>query len=230
MIVKTSKLKKTPKSGKDKEATSLRREIAKSIQDLIAVCGFGCNEISFIDQDEIGLAVRHPPQCVHYRCSIAVDRRHRRGDRRRVHGALDPHPHPARQRDLDPARRGLSAHANADATGLDTSCAAEAEANKGAADRKGVLDGLERQLRKGDKALIGNSAYHRFLKSTAKKAFEIDPGKVADEARFDGILVLRTNAGISPLQAVLRYRDLLQVEDLFRTAKALLRIRPGGRA
>ena len=71
-------------------------------------------------------------------------------------------------------------------------CRNEAEANKGAADRKAVLDGLERQLRKGDKALIGNSAYRRFLKSTAKKAFEIDPGKVADEARFDGIFVLRT--------------------------------------
>src|SRR4029077_9554491 len=55
-------------------------------------------------------------------------------------------------------------------------CRNEAEANKGAADRKAVLDGLERQLRKGDKALIGNSAYRRFLKSTAKKAFEIDPG------------------------------------------------------
>ena len=32
--------------------------------------------------------------------------------------------------------------------------------------------------------------------------------------------------GSRPLQAVLRYRDLLQVEDLFRTAKALLRTRP----
>jgi len=38
--------------------------------------------------------------------------------------------------------------------------------------------------------------------------------------------VLRTNARITPLQAVLRYRDLLQVEDLFRTAKALMRTRP----
>ena len=55
---------------------------------------------------------------------------------------------------------------------------------------------------------------------------ETDPGKVADEARFDGIFILRTNARITPLQAVLRYRDLLQVEDLFRTAKALLRTRP----
>jgi hypothetical protein len=37
--------------------------------------------------------------------------------------------------------------------------------------------------------------------------------------------VLRTNARISPLQAVLRYRDLLQVEDLFRLAKTMLRTR-----
>jgi Transposase DDE domain len=105
-------------------------------------------------------------------------------------------------------------------------CRNEAEADKDAADRAAVLKGLERQLKKGDKALIGNSAYRRFLRPTAKSAFAIDPGKVADEARFDGIFVLRTNARITPLQAVLRYRDLLQVEDLFRTAKALLRTRP----
>jgi hypothetical protein len=56
--------------------------------------------------------------------------------------------------------------------------------------------------------------------------FEIDPGKLAEEARYDGIFVLRTNARITPLMAVLRYRDLLQVEELFRTAKALMRTRP----
>ena len=108
-------------------------------------------------------------------------------------------------------------------------CRNELEANKDAADRAAVLDGLERQLKQGDKALIGNSAYRRFLKSGGKKTekvFRIDPGKVADEARFDGIFVLRTNTKISPLQAVLRYRDLLQVEALFRSTKSLLRTRP----
>ena len=35
--------------------------------------------------------------------------------------------------------------------------------------------------------------------------------------------MLRTNASITPLQAVLRYRDLIQVEQLFRSAKALMR-------
>ena len=53
-----------------------------------------------------------------------------------------------------------------------------------------------------------------------------DLGKLADEARFDGISVLRTNARITPLQAVIRYRDLLQVEALFRMAKASFDTRP----
>ncbi len=84
-------------------------------------------------------------------------------------------------------------------------------------------------MKKGDKALIGNSAYRRYLRKVAAKgarSFEIDAGKLAEEARFDGVFVLRTNAKVTPLQAVLRYRDLLQVEDLFRRTKAIMRTRP----
>jgi Transposase DDE domain len=112
-------------------------------------------------------------------------------------------------------------------------CRNEAEAAKDAATRAAVVEGLDRQLKQGDKALIGNAAYRRHLRRVrpgdggkAGPAFEIDPGKLADEARFDGTFVLRTNARVTPLQAVLRYRDLLQVEELFRTAKTLLRTRP----
>jgi transposase len=111
-------------------------------------------------------------------------------------------------------------------------CRNETEAEKDRADRQAIVDGLEKQLRKGDKALIGNSAYRRYLRlvrdadGPGGRAFEIDAGKLADEARYDGIFVLRTNARVTPLQAVLRYRDLLQVEDLFRQAKAALRTRP----
>lgn len=111
-------------------------------------------------------------------------------------------------------------------------CRNEAEAEKDRADRQAIVEGLEKQLRKGDKALIGNSAYRRYLRRVRDAdgpggpAFEIDAGKLADEARYDGIFVLRTNARVTPLQAVLRYRDLLQVEDLFRQAKAALRTRP----
>jgi Transposase DDE domain len=105
-------------------------------------------------------------------------------------------------------------------------CRNEAEAEKDAADRRTLIEALDQQLKRGDKALIGNSAYRRYLRATSKKAFEIDPGKIADEARYDGLFVLRTNARITPLQAVLRYRDLIQVEQLFRSAKALMRTRP----
>jgi hypothetical protein len=105
-------------------------------------------------------------------------------------------------------------------------CRNEAEAEKDAADRAAIIAALDQQLKRGDKALIGNSAYRRYLRTTAKKAFAIDLGKVAEEARYDGLFVLRTNARITPLQAVLRYRDLMQVEQLFRTAKALMRTRP----
>src|SRR5215204_2748766 len=105
-------------------------------------------------------------------------------------------------------------------------CRNEAEAEKDAADRRANVEALDQQLKRGDKALIGNSAYRRYLRATAKKAFEIDPGKLAEEARYDGVFVLRTNARITPLQAVLRYRDLMQVEQLFRTTKALMRTRP----
>jgi transposase len=111
-------------------------------------------------------------------------------------------------------------------------CRNEAEAEKDRSERQAIIAGLANQLKKGDKALIGNSAYRRYLRRVRsedgkqKPAFEIDPGKLAEEAGYDGIFVLRTNARLTPLQAVLRYRDLLQVEDLFRRAKAILRTRP----
>ncbi len=75
-------------------------------------------------------------------------------------------------------------------------CRNEAEAAKDAADRAAIIEGLDRQLKKGDKALIGNSAYRRYLRRIGPRgdkpgpAFEIDVGKIADEARFDGVFVL----------------------------------------
>jgi len=109
-------------------------------------------------------------------------------------------------------------------------CRNETEAEKDRKDREAIVAALDAQLKKGDKALVGNSAYRRYLRKIGKakdnRSFEIDAGKLAEEARFDGIFVLRTNAKVTPRQAVLRYRDLLQVEDLFRQTKAVMRTRP----
>jgi transposase len=63
-------------------------------------------------------------------------------------------------------------------------------------------------------------------KDKGDRAFKIDARKLAEEARFDGIFVLRTNANVTPLQAMLRYGDLLQVENLFPRTKAIMRTQP----
>ena len=109
-------------------------------------------------------------------------------------------------------------------------CRNEAEAEKDRADRLAIVDGLQRRLKQGEKALIANTGYRRYRRylrrSGENAAFEIDAGKLAEEARYDGIFVLRTNARISLLNAVLRYRELLMVESLFRAAKATFDTRP----
>jgi DDE family transposase len=91
-------------------------------------------------------------------------------------------------------------------------CRNHQEAAKDAADRASIVAALERQLAKGDKALVGNTGFRRYLKTITEEHFAIDPDKIEEEQKFDGIFVLRTNTRITPLQAVLRYRDLIQVD------------------
>jgi hypothetical protein len=105
-------------------------------------------------------------------------------------------------------------------------CINHQEAAKDAAERSAILAALQRQLRRGDKALVGNTGYRRFLKTVGKDHFAIDHAKAEDDARFDGVFVLRTNTELNPLAAMLRYKQLWTVEQTFRTAKHLLATRP----
>jgi len=105
-------------------------------------------------------------------------------------------------------------------------CRNEEEARKDAAARAELVAGLERKLAQGDKALVANKGFRRFLKTPEGGRFVIDRAKIEADARFDGLFVLRTNTKIAALQVVLRYRNLLAVEDAFKTAKALLATRP----
>ena len=104
-------------------------------------------------------------------------------------------------------------------------CRNLAEAEKDAAERAAIVAHLRQALRRGDKALVGNAGYRRFLKAP-EAGFTIDEARVAEDARFDGIFVLRTNTSLDPLQGMLRYRELQGVEQLFRSAKSLLATRP----
>jgi Transposase DDE domain len=100
------------------------------------------------------------------------------------------------------------------------------EAAEAARTRAAVVATLRARLKKGDKALVGNSAYRRYLKTPDQQHFSIDEDRVAEDARYDGLYVLRTNTRLPPLTVMLRYRELLVVEQLFRSAKALLATRP----
>jgi hypothetical protein len=105
-------------------------------------------------------------------------------------------------------------------------CHNQEEAIKDAEARAELIASLERKLTQGDKALVGNKGYRRFLTTLDDHHFTIDQERVAEDARFDGVFVLRTNTKMSALQVVLRYRNLMAVEDSFKTAKALLATRP----
>ncbi len=105
-------------------------------------------------------------------------------------------------------------------------CRNLAEARRDAEQRSAILDGLRAKLAQGDKALVANSGFRRYLKTLSGEHFAIDEERVADDARFDGLYVLRTNTKLTPLQVMLRYRDLWRVEQLLRQAKAVLATRP----
>jgi Transposase DDE domain len=105
-------------------------------------------------------------------------------------------------------------------------CRNEEEARKDADRRAALLAGLDRKLSQGDKALVSNKGFRRFVKAIGSGNFSIDYDKAEADAKFDGLFVLRTNTRLSALQVVLRYRNLLAVEDTFKTAKALLTTRP----
>ena len=105
-------------------------------------------------------------------------------------------------------------------------CRNQQEAQKDAADRASIVAALERQLAKGDKALVGNTGFRRYLKTISDEHFAIDPDKIEEERKFDGIFVLRTNTDLNPLEAMLCYKQLWTVEQTFRTAKHLFSTRP----
>jgi transposase len=100
------------------------------------------------------------------------------------------------------------------------------EMSKDAANRATIVAALERQLKKGDKSLVGNKGYRRFLANPQGDRFAIDRAKVEEDAKFDGVFVLQTNAHLSPLEVMLVYKQLLTVVRTFRTTKSLLETRP----
>jgi len=99
-------------------------------------------------------------------------------------------------------------------------CLNEEEARKDAHDREAIVASLRQQLKQGDKSLVGNRGYRKYLKQSQGK-FEVDEAKIREEARYDGKWVLRTNTDLPAADAALNYKQLWMVEHLFCSAKSI---------
>ena len=104
-------------------------------------------------------------------------------------------------------------------------CLNEKQARKDEQDRKLIIESLKEQLKKGPKALVGNRGYRKYLKMDSGDV-AIDETKIAEEARFDGKWVLRTNTDLPADMVALKYKELWQVEQVFRDMKSTLDTRP----
>ena len=99
------------------------------------------------------------------------------------------------------------------------------QARKDAHDREAIVTGLRQALRAGDKSLVGNQGYRRYLQNGGHH-FAVDEAKLLSEARYDGLWVLRTNTALTSATVALRYKELWRVERLIRDTKTLVRTRP----
>ena len=104
-------------------------------------------------------------------------------------------------------------------------CLNPEEAEKDRVEREVIIEALRKRLKEGAKALIGNRGYRRYLK-IERTSVEIDEGKIKSEERFDGKYVLRTNTSLEAEEVALRYKELWQVERIFREVKSVLETRP----
>jgi Transposase DDE domain len=104
-------------------------------------------------------------------------------------------------------------------------CLNTRQARKDALDREAIIESLKKQIQSGAKAMIGNKGYRRFVKMESGSV-SIDMEKVEEEAKYDGIWVLRTNTRLSPKNVALKYKQLWMVEHAFRDMKSVLDTRP----
>jgi len=104
-------------------------------------------------------------------------------------------------------------------------CVNEDQATKDRHDREAVVASLRDALGHGDKSLVGNKGYRKYLRAGGKQ-FAVDEDKIKEEARYDGKWVLTTNTDLPAREVALKYKQLWMVEEVFRSMKSLLDTRP----
>ena len=104
-------------------------------------------------------------------------------------------------------------------------CLNTKQARKDAKDRQALVESLKEKIKKGPKKLVGNKGYRKYLK-IKRDSVTIDQDKIETDSRFDGKWVLKTNTDLPAEQVALKYKELWQVEQVFRDIKSILETRP----
>jgi transposase len=104
-------------------------------------------------------------------------------------------------------------------------CYNSKQARKDAMDREAIIESLQEKLQSDAKSLIGNKGYRKYLKIN-RESVQIDEEKINSDAIYDGKWVLQSNMDWSAEQIALKYKELWQVEYVFRDLKSSFNTRP----
>jgi len=104
-------------------------------------------------------------------------------------------------------------------------CLNSRQARKDALDREAILASLNEKLKTNPKSLIGNKGFRKYLKLDRDK-ITINQKKIDEDSRFDGKWVLMTNTHLPAEEVALKYKELWQVEQVFRDIKSVFETRP----
>jgi transposase len=102
-------------------------------------------------------------------------------------------------------------------------------AKKDEYDRKTAIEKLLKKLKKekNPKNYISNYGYQKYLKLDGLTKIELNEEKIIEDAKWDGLLGVITNAKNFSYEQILdHYRNLWQVEESFRITKHDLKVRP----
>jgi transposase len=87
---------------------------------------------------------------------------------------------------------------------------------------------LEKNIRTGKltKSDINNKGYNKFLKLEGEITVALDPEKLIEDSKWDGLKGYITNSQLNKDEIIENYRQLWQIEKAFRIAKSDIKIRP----
>jgi transposase len=99
------------------------------------------------------------------------------------------------------------------------------EARKDERSRQGIIKSLKKTLKTGDKSIIENKGYKKYI-NTIGHNFYIDMNKVNKDKKYDVVFILTTNLDKKVSEIALQYKQLLSVETMFRNSKSLFHTKP----